>query len=88
MPDPAAILSLHLWDLRAQVEAQLRCLTTTQRVLKDYEATTLEQDRQAKRSHVSANIADMQRMNGTIAYLLGEAAKEVEEPPSTPPAGR
>jgi hypothetical protein len=35
--DDSSLLSTHLWDVRASLEAQVRCLTTIQKNLTNFE---------------------------------------------------
>jgi hypothetical protein len=70
------VLTLHLWDLRAQVEAQLRCLTTVQHkldALPDSSATSFSADKAV----IIKDLSDILAMNASIREVsqlaLGQA---------------
>ena len=52
-------LVLHLWDIRAQLEAQLRCLTKVHRWVDDL-PTTPAPDRAALKAEILQNLTEIQ----------------------------
>jgi ribosomal protein L29 len=71
MTDPCDPISLHLWDLRAQVEAELRCLT---KVHRRYEQLPPEgnPERAAMIREMRQDIADVLTANGSIRGVAME----------------
>jgi hypothetical protein len=74
MRDPYDLMSLHLWDLRAQVEAQLRCVTTVHRL---YDQLPPPGDPRR-----ASNLRDMQKdvaeLITTNAWMRGVATQVLE----------
>lgn len=65
------MLQLHVWDLRTQVEAQLRRLTGVQQLL---DAMTQSADyRDVHKQRISQNLSEIQHANATIADVSAAA---------------
>ena len=65
------MLQLHVWDLRTQVEAQLRRLTGVQQML---DAMTQSADnRDAHKQRINQNLIEIQHANATIADVSAAA---------------
>jgi hypothetical protein len=70
MPD--RLLPLYLWDLRAQVEAQLRRLTDVQRHLEAMPQDTREKRRQHL-ARIVQDLSDLLEENASIRQVSNEA---------------
>ena len=84
MPDtPIAMISAHLWDLRAQCEQQVRALTDAQLQL---DALRDGQDPAAREAALSALRADLARVvhaNRAVREAAHEALTQAEALTST-----
>ena len=69
---PTPLLSAHLWDLRSQAEAKLRCLTRLQQMVAEYEQCSNRMERVAKRKQILTDLNDIV----TISKALRETADE------------
>ena len=65
------MLQLHVWDLRAQVEAQLRRLTAVQQTMDAMSDTTHTPDTQKQR--INQDLAEFLRANAAIADVSAAA---------------
>jgi len=65
-------LSAHLWDLRSQAEAKLRCLTKLQQTLAEYATCTGTQTRALKRAQILEDLKDIV----TISHSLRSVAEQ------------
>ena len=72
-PEPRATLSAHLWDLRSQAEAKLRCLTRLQQLLADYEGTTSAAVRAQKRDIIIKDLTDIVTISKALRSVADEA---------------
>jgi hypothetical protein len=73
MPAPAyQTLSLHLWDIRAQLEAQIRCLTKVHPTV-DAWPNTNTGERIATRADLLKDFDDLVRATKLVADLATEA---------------
>jgi hypothetical protein len=74
------VISLYLWDLRAQVESQLRCLTKIHRT---YEKLPLTGDvrRAYDTRQMLADLADVLTMNGSVRGVCEDAIAQVKALP-------
>ena len=78
---PETMLPLYLWDLRAQVEAQLRALTEVQRLL-DVLATSPARTRNAHTSKILKDLQEILHANTAIREVTAtalEAAQALHE---------
>ena len=73
---PTKVLSTHLWDLRAQAEAKLRCLTRLQQQLTDYDAARSVTDRAEKHRHILKDLRDIVTISETLLDLARIALQE------------
>jgi hypothetical protein len=80
VPETNAFLSLHLWDLRAQVEAQLRCLTTVQRINDNLPAGG-DARRAHDRGRMIADLRDILRASDAIRAVCEQALEQAESLP-------
>ena len=65
-------LSAHLWDLRSQAEAKLRCLTKLQQTLTEYSSCAGTQTRSLKRAQILEDLKDIV----TISHSLRSVAEQ------------
>ena len=71
MPDdPHSVLSVYLWDLRASVEAQLRCLTTIGRTFDAFRKETDAARKLDCAAKLLDDLTEVQHNNATIAHLI------------------
>jgi len=77
MPDVPPTLPPHLWDLRAQLEAQLRCLTKIQRWVDEFSALSPRQ--QATRSiEIVENLTEILTTSDVVRRVAGAAISTIE----------
>ena len=69
---PHQELSLQLWDLRTQLEGQLRCLTKIHPSI-DAWATTGSSMRSEKRTQVIKDLDDLIRMSTVVSEVAADA---------------
>jgi len=77
-PSNALTLSAHLWDLRSQAEAKLRCLTRLQQSLVDYEGTVSKEVRLKKREAIVNDLTDIVTISKTLRSVADEAFTAAE----------
>jgi hypothetical protein len=78
---PETMLPLYLWDLRAQVEAQLRALTEVQRLL-DALATAPQRNQAAHTAKILKDLQEILNANAAIREVTAtaiEAARTLDE---------
>jgi hypothetical protein len=78
---PETMLPLYLWDLRAQVEAQLRALTEVQRLL-DVLAATPQRNQAAHTAKILKDLQDILSANAAVREVTAtaiEAAQALHE---------
>ena len=68
----STVLSAHLWDLRSQAEAKLRCLTKLQQTLNAYSTCASTQTRALKRGQILEDLKDIV----TISHSLRSVAQQ------------
>jgi len=73
------MLSAHLWDLRAQAEAKLRCLTRLQQQLTAYEATPSASERIEKYAHILADLTDIVTISATLHDVARLALRQAKQ---------
>jgi DNA-binding winged helix-turn-helix (wHTH) protein len=70
------LLSTHLWDLRAQAEAKLRCLTRLQQLFAEYERSTNPADRARKRAKILEDLTDIVTISKALRSISDDALEE------------
>ena len=73
-----SVLSVYLWDLRASVESQLRCLTSIGRT---FDAFRKESDLTRKREHAAQILKDLeevQQNNATITHIIDYTVEQAK----------
>lgn len=78
MYDKESPLSTHLWDVRATLEAQVRCLTTIQLTLTTFRKTTDADERARLRKKIMGDFADLERMSFTVLRTLKPTIEHAE----------
>lgn len=68
--DPHSLLSVYLWDLRASVEAQLRCLTTIGRAFDAFRKETNVARKRNYAAQILDDLKEVQHNNATIAHII------------------
>jgi DNA-binding transcriptional regulator PaaX len=68
-------LAAHLWDLRAQAEAKLRCLTRVQQLLAEHERSMNPKERAVKRAAIIEDIADIGAISNTLRSMSTAALR-------------
>jgi hypothetical protein len=68
-------LSAHLWDLRANAEAKLRCLTRLQQLLATYDKSSNAADRAKKRKEIMRDVTDLAEIGESLRSVAKEAVK-------------
>jgi hypothetical protein len=84
VPDKNTLLTLYLWDLRTQMEAQMRCLTNVQQVV-DGVGGGRPVVQPAQVTRVLADLADIGTIAGRVSEIAGEARAEAERTLPTQP---
>jgi hypothetical protein len=82
MPDLPPTLPAYLWDLRAQLEAQLRCLTKIQRWVDEFSELSPRQQ-PGRSKEIIENLREILTTGDLVRRVTGEAIASVEglEPP-------
>jgi hypothetical protein len=70
-----AALSAHLWDLRSQAEAKLRCLTKLQQALDVYTACAVPKQRAVQRAKMLKDLQDLVTISHSLRSVSEQAAK-------------
>jgi hypothetical protein len=68
-------LSAHLWDLRANAEAKLRCLTRLQQLFATYDKSSKAADRAKKRKEIMRDVTDLAEIGESLRSVAKEAVK-------------
>lgn len=80
--EDTSLLATHLWDVRASLESQLRCLTTIQRTLTEFRKTTDADERRRLRAKILGDFADIEGLSAvvlrTLKPTLEEAHRELD----------
>jgi hypothetical protein len=76
--EPDSTLALHLWDLRAQLEAQLRCLTKVHRWVDDFPTLPAEQRAQQKRE-ILENLEEIRSTSEIVRGIATAAISAADE---------
>ena len=72
------LLSTHLWDLRSQAEAKLRCLTHLQQLLGDYERAMSAELRALKRHTIINDLGEIVTLTKTLQAVADDALAAAE----------
>jgi len=80
MADAPDLISLCLWDLRSQFEAQLRHLTNVQRRYEQLKTAGSEQRAREKRQ-ILADLTDIRRLNVSVRVVCEDTEAAVAELP-------
>jgi hypothetical protein len=73
------VLAAYLWDLRAQAEAKLRCLTRLQQQLAEYDNVRSEIDRKEKHQHILRDLTDIVTISKALHEVAVRALDEANE---------
>lgn len=68
--DNSSLLSTHLWDVRASLEAQVRCLTTVQKNLTAFRKAATENERATLREKILSDLAQIGQSSLTVIQTL------------------
>jgi hypothetical protein len=66
----SSLLSTHLWDVRASLEAQVRCLTTIQKNVTDFQKTPNEKERASLKGKILSDLAQIGQLSLTVIQTL------------------
>ena len=85
MTEVPPTLPAYLWDLRAQLEAQLRCLTKIQRWVDEFAALSPPQQ-SSRSSEIIENLTEILTTSDVVRRVTAEAISSIEgqESPSKP----
>jgi hypothetical protein len=75
---PDELLSVHLWDLRAQAESKIRCLTRVQQMLAERRQSADPADRAAKRDTILQDLADIISITKSLRSVAQAALAEAK----------
>ena len=73
-----AVLSAHLWDLRSQAEAKLRCLTRLQQTLTEYSTAANHESRAVKRDKILEDLRDIVTISVSLRSIAEQALAAAE----------
>lgn len=76
-----AALTAHLWDLRAQAEAKLRCLTRLEQQIVEYGRFQNDNDRRVKRQHILTDLNDIVTISKSLHDVAAQALQEATNLP-------
>lgn len=72
------MLTVHLWDLRAQLEAQLRCLTKVHRWVDELPGPSAA-ERRTRKDEIIQNLTEIRDTAGTVRDAAVSAMVSAEE---------
>ena len=72
---------MHLWDLRSQAEAKLRCLTRLQQTLSQYATSGGTQTRAVKRAQILEDLKDIVTISHSLRSVAEQALAAAESLP-------
>lgn len=75
----AVILAAHLWDLRSQAEAKLRCLTRVQQMLDEYALRPSTADAPDHRAKILEDVTDLVAISEQLQAISTEALEAARE---------
>jgi hypothetical protein len=80
MPDneDRSLLSTHLWDVRASLESQIRCLTTLQQILTAFRKTADVDVRAALRARMMRDFTELEGLSFAVLRVLKPAIEEAK----------
>ena len=67
------LLSAHLWDLRAQAESKLRCLTRLQQLVAEYDLCADHAERRTKHQQIIKDLTDIVTISKALRLAADEA---------------
>jgi len=70
MDKTSSLFATQLWDIRATLESQVRCLTTIQRNLTDFRKASSEQERVRLRDTILSDLSEMGQLSFTVIRML------------------
>lgn len=68
--DNSSLLSTHLWDIRASLEAQVRCLTAIQKNVTAFHRAPHENERAALSDKILSDLAQIGQLSLTVIQTL------------------
>jgi hypothetical protein len=74
----SSVLGLHLWELRAHFEAQLRRLTDVQRAVDFYSTVTDVKERARIKAEILGDLRALETTTQTIATILAIALHDAD----------
>jgi hypothetical protein len=76
MPDmPISLLAAYLWDLRAQSERQLRCLTSAQHVIEHHRRDPSHRSRFS--GELQKYMTEVENVHATIGLTIADVSREL-----------
>ena len=75
------VLDAYLWDLRAQAESKLRCLTKVQQMVGDYGRAISDTARLTMRAKILADLGDVLTITRGLGRVSKQAIKAAEQLP-------
>ena len=75
----AAVLAAHLWDLRSQAEAKLRCLTRVQKMLDEYALRPSTRNAPDHRAKILEDVTDLVAISGHLQTTSAEALEAARQ---------
>ena len=79
--DAHELLEAQLWDLRAQAEAKLRCLTRVQQLVSEHQRLAGAPDRSEKRAKIIDDLTDLLTLSGRLGNTAAEALDTAQQLP-------
>lgn len=80
MSDPAVTMVAYLWDLRAQLEAELRTVTALQRIVEGHNHGR-DTNEATWRTQVHQQLRDLAAANAHVREVLAEAMAALDAAP-------
>ena len=77
-PDPS-ILAVRLWDLRGNIEAQLRCLAILQRSVTDFATLSDDDQRAILGLQIKSDLQDFRAMIQSELSIIESAVEQARE---------
>ena len=78
MDKTSSLLATHLWDIRASLESQVRCLTTIQRNLTEFRKASDERDRERLRTSVLSDLSELGQLSFTVIQTLKPTVEQAD----------
>jgi hypothetical protein len=67
------LLSVHLWDLRSQAEAKLRCLTRLQQMVAKFERSSSPTEREHLHKEIVKDLTDLVTISHALRATTDDA---------------